>query len=293
MDEARIAISAIVPACQRVRELRETLHRIQSCRPAPAEILVHADGSDSSVLDMVRLEFPTVRLVSSDCLLGPGGSRDRLVREAFHNWIANFDDDSYPLDADYFEAVRQAVEASPDCAVFSAITLHDQDVDPSSTCTVKRSEIPVFSGCGCIYNKTWYERTRGYVPVPVAYGMEEVDLSLQLHALGAVILETPQLRVYHKDPYATPPSDNVLAYSIANIALLGYLRYPVILWPLVPLQLLSRIVWAVRRGWTAGLRQAFCIIPRHLRRYTSYRMPLPALSVLSWLAKRHSPSTST
>lgn len=292
MDESKHAISAIVPACQRVRELRKTLLRIQSCDPAPAEILVHADGSDSSVLAMVQSEFPTVRLVSSVRSLGPGGSRDRLIREAAHTWIANFDDDSYPLDADYFRSALQAVLESPECAVFSAITLHQEPLGTPSIRSDHSSEVPVFSGCGCVYNKAWYERTLGYVPVPVAYGMEEVDLSLQLHALGGVILEAPQLRIYHKDPYATRPSDEVLAYSIANIALLGFLRYPVMLWPMVPFQLLSRILWAVRRGWGSGLWQAVQIIPGHLCRYAGYRAPVPAFKVLTWLLKRHSPSTS-
>lgn len=292
MDESKYAISAIVPACQRVQELRKTLLRIQSCDPPPAEILVHADGSDSNVLAAIRSEFPTVRLVSSVGHLGPGGSRDRLIREARNTWVANFDDDSYPLDPGYFESVAQAVEASPHCAVFSATTLHQDHQIPLPSPSAHHLNVPVFSGCGCVFNKDWYMRTRGYVPIPVAYGMEEVDLSLQLHALGGVILEAPQLRVYHKDPYATRPSDDVLAYSLANIALLGFLRYPVILWPLVPLQLMSRIIWAVRRGWTQGLWRGVSLIPGHLQLYARYRAPVPATKVLSWLLHRHSPPAS-
>lgn len=288
MDESKIAISAIVPACQRVGELRKTLLRIQSCDPPPAEILVHADGSGANVLDLVQSEFPSVRLLLSVCSLGPGGSRDRLIREARHTWIANFDDDSYPLDAGYFGSVLKAVDASPHSAVFSASTFHQDHQIPLPSPSAHHLNVPVFSGCGCVYNKIWYERTRGYVPVPVAYGMEEVDLSLQLHALGGVILEVPRLRVYHKDPYATRPSDDALAYSIANIALLGFLRYPVILWPLVPLQLLSRIVWAVRQGWTQGLWRGVRMIPGHLRLYARYRAPVPATKVISWLLHRHS-----
>ena len=34
-----------------------------------------------------------------------------------------------------------------------------------------------FSGGGCAYRKTRYLEIGGYVPIPTAYGMEEVDLA--------------------------------------------------------------------------------------------------------------------
>lgn len=282
-----IAISAIVPTCHRMDELRKTLRRINDCDPTPSEILVHVDGSHPEVLALLESEFPAVRTVSSIPSLGPGGSRNRLIHEASHPWIANFDDDSFPVDRGYFARIAENISTFPDTAIFSATTVHDETAPPLESPAGIPKKVPVFSGCGCVYNKSWYLKTWGYVPLPVAYGMEEVDLSLQLYALAGKILEIPQLRVFHHDPYAATPSNEVLACSIANIALFGFLRYPVVLWPFVPLQIFSRILWAVRRGWSGGIFSGLTMIPCHLAKYAKYRNPIAATKALSWVRQRH------
>lgn len=281
------SISAIIPAFRRVSELRHTLEQILNCSPAPDEVLVHADGADPAVLKLIQEQFPQIRLSSSQHLLGPGGSRDVLIKAAKCPWVANFDDDSHPIDRDYFLRVAASISSFPQAAILSAITIHSAAAPPGRSTPATR-KIPVFSGCGCVYNKSWYKRTFGYVALPVSYGMEEIDLSLQLYALGGEIVESTQLRVHHHDPYAETPSDSILAYSIANIALLAYLRFPPALWLLVPFQLLSRIIWALRRGWKGGIVRGLLIIPGHLRKYCAHRLPLPAATVLSWLKLRHS-----
>ena len=49
----------------------------------------------------------------------------------------------------------------------------------------------------CVYRRSAFLEAGGYVPLPVAYGMEEVDLALRLHSRGGKILTTPWLRVFH------------------------------------------------------------------------------------------------
>lgn len=265
----------------------ESLERIQACDPPPAETLVHVDGADSSILAALRDRSPTIRVLVSQELVGPGGARSRLIHAASHEWVANFDDDSHPADRDYFARIAQAAERWPKAAVFSAVTVDASGVREDGTSGGTAREVAVFSGCGCVYRKSWFQRTAGYVPVPVAYFVEETDLSLQLRALGGQIIEIPELRICHEGATQQLEDPVRTAHSIANIALLGYLRFPVSLWLLVPCQILSRIGWLIRRGWWKGIGTGLLMIPRHLAKYAGYRKRMPAKTVLSWLAHRH------
>jgi len=265
----------------------ETLEKIRACDPPPAEILVHVDGANPEILAALRDRLPAARVLVSDHLVGPGGARGQLIQAARHEWIANFDDDSHPADSDYFARVSQLAERWPDAAVLSAVTVDASGVREDGVLDGTPAEIAVFSGCGCVFHKSWFQRTAGYAPVPVAYFVEETDLSLQLCAMGGKIIQVPELRIWHEGATQQVEDPVRTAHSLANIALLAFLRFPMTLWPLVPFQILSRIRWLMRRGWRKGIVTGLGMIPRHLAKYAGFRKPVPAQAVLSWLAHRH------
>lgn len=279
-------ISAIVPAYIRVASLLKTLERIRSCTPPPDEILVHADGARSEIIDAIHTHYPAVILLQSSPQVGPGGARNKLIAAAKHELVANFDDDSYPIDTDYFSRIQDAALRLPDAAVFSTLTVAEENAEIKTFGADSSREIPVFSGCGCVFRKSWFLKTGGYVPIPVAYSMEETDMSLRLHALGGRIVEVKQLKVCHYNPLEACPPPITRSYSIANIALLGFLRFPVILWPVIPFQIVSRLFWLLRHGFFEGAIAGLQLLPSHLQKYARYRKVLPAGTVLSWLIAR-------
>ena len=70
--------------------------------PSPQEILVHIDAGDDTTETLLKEFFsPRVRWIQSSTRQGPGGGRNRLIREAKYPLIASFDDDSWPLDPNY------------------------------------------------------------------------------------------------------------------------------------------------------------------------------------------------
>ena len=71
--------------------------------------------------------------------------------------------------------------------------LHEA-IEPDTTAS---EWVADFSGGGCAYRRERYLQTGGYVPLPTAYGMEEVDFGLRLHALGGRVLRSGSLRVFH------------------------------------------------------------------------------------------------
>jgi len=72
----------------------------------------------------VRASFPQLGVIASETSIGPGGGRNKLVSAARNELIASFDDDSYPMDTDYFSRARLLAEAFPDAAVFAASIFH-------------------------------------------------------------------------------------------------------------------------------------------------------------------------
>lgn len=285
MTTARVA--AIVTAHQRSDQLIATLARLHHCAPAPGEILVHVDGNNTACADAVRDRYPHVRVLTSATQVGPGGGRNLMVQAATQPLVASFDDDSYPIDADFFQRVTDLFEMFPDAWVIGGRIFHlHQRIEPP----IARGEWSAdFSGGGCAYRRERYLEVGGYVPLPEAYNMEEVDFALRLHARGGRILGTPWLRIFHDTDLARHGEPEVTSASIANLALLAFLRYPVHLWAIGAGQVLNRIQWLLRNGRQRGVVGGVASIPARAWRHRHHRRPLPSAVIRSYLALRRRP----
>ena len=210
-------ISAIVTAYERVDQTLATLRIIQSCVPSPDEVLVHVDANQVECENAIRDAFPEVRILRSDNHVGPGGGRNKLLNAAQSEFVASFDDDSYPIDSDYFARALTLCNRFPDASVICATLYHSHE--PIALDDQRAQWTADFSGGACIFRRDAFLEAGGYVPLPVAYGMEEVDLAIRLHAQNKKILTTPWLRVFHNTDLKRHGDPGVTAGSIANLAL--------------------------------------------------------------------------
>lgn len=286
-----VSITAIVTAYQRVKQTLATLEKIRGCKPAPEEILVHVDGNQTQCKVAIMEAFPDVKVLFSEESVGPGGGRNKLVGAAKHEVVASFDDDSYPMDADYFTRVMTLFERFPAASILCAATYHQGEAVAPDSRTAKWTSD--FSGGGCVYRRPAFLATTGYVPLSVAYGMEEVDLALRLHAQGGRILWSPWLRVFHDTNLKHHADPQVTAGSIANLVLLTYLRYPPSLWIVGLAQCCTRILWLLRNGRRRGILSGLRMIPQHLRGNRRYQQRVAAGVLRSYLALRHAPIAAT
>jgi len=282
-DAETCQVTAIVPACRRLDKFIETLRQIHRCLPAPAEIIVHVDGGDARIVEAVRAFDPRIQILVSDKLLGPGGARNRLIAAAGNELVANFDDDSFPAQPDYFARVMELAEIFPNAAMFSAAS----QAKEWQNLTFQRIAVP--SGCGCVFRKSWFQRIQGFVPLPIAYAMEEVDIGLQLHALGGMIVHDPMLRVVHDHALPQKVDADTNAHVLANTALFSFLRFPVWLWPVGACSVVNRLVLLLCWGWTAGILEGLRMMPDFLRKHKKYRHEVNSPSILSWLLLKRWP----
>ena len=280
-------VSAIITACRRLDQTLDTLRTIEGCRPPPAEILVHVDGNQAGLAEAIRRGHPAVRVMANDDTIGPGGGRNAMIAAATGEIVASFDDDSYPIDTDYFARVAEIFARVPGASVVGAHVYHrHQTVAPDA----KTAEwVADFSGGGCAYRRADFLVTGGYVPLETAYGMEEVDLALRLHAQGRRVLQSRWLRVFHDTDLVRHAEPGVTAASVANIALLTFLRYPVTMWLVGAGQWLNRIQWLLGHGRRRGVVRGIASIPSTLRRHASARRLVAGAAVRSYLRLRRHP----
>lgn len=274
-----IPVSVVIPTYQRHEALAETLRTLQECRPAPGEILVMIDHGDRETLGSLEAEFPNVGWNEAKQRLGPGGARNILIAKARYPYVVSLDDDSSPIDPDFFADIVGLFEAHPRVGVVAAgAIVHDGEQVPRRTQTM--TSVAEFVGCGAAVRRAAFLETRGYLPLELAYGAEEVDVSLQLLDKGWQILKSETLRVRHRTSRAHQATPEVTSAHIRNTALVGYLRYPFVLWLFVILQVGRRVYWSLRNGRSAGVAHGLGSIPGNLWRHRSLRAPVKVRVIL-------------
>lgn len=282
--ENRIEVSVVIPTWQRKEELAVTLDRIMQCDPLPAEILVHVDAGDIVTGPWLRAVHPDVQLLESEQQVGPGGGRNKLIRAAKEPIVVSFDDDSYPLDTDFFRRIVAVFNAFPQAALLSYSIIHrDEEIIPLSAHAGWTS---MFTGCACAYRRDVFLTLDGYLDLPVAYAAEEADLAIQLYAANQRILCTSWLRVFHNTYRLHHESARVNAGTITNLALLAYVRYPASMWGYAAIQVLNRIRYSIRMGRYAGILTGISRIPGRIWHFRTFRRPVGRSVMKRYLEQR-------
>jgi GT2 family glycosyltransferase len=279
-----VPVSVVIPTYNRALAVLSTLHRIYACDPKPAEVLVHIDATDGVLEAELAKQYPQVRVLTSATRLGPGGGRHRCLLACTMPFAASFDDDSYPVDDDFFSRVEQWFSHHPRAAVMGASIWHRNELSKGRIESLVQT--PSFTGCGHAIRLAAYREVRGYLPRPVAYGMEETDVSLQLFAAGWQIYETRDLRVYHDTELKHHQAPEITSGYVANVGLFAFLNYPVIGWGWGFLQLANIVAFSIRMGRISGLFAGILRIPADCYRNRRYRNPIAWKTVRRFLRFR-------
>jgi GT2 family glycosyltransferase len=282
MTKAPITVG--IPTFGRGMRLQETLEHLAVCRPSPAEIIVHVDQSNGRLERELTRRFPAVIVLSSRQCVGPGGGRHRCILAATQPFFASFDDDSWPVDHDFFADLMVLFEHHPRAAVLAASIYHQREPQPDRTTDVNITTD--YIGCGYAIRTDAYRQTTGHIDRTCPYGIEEVDVAMQLHAIGWTILHSRRLRVFHDTQLSHHQRADVIAGTVQNVALRAFLRYPVSLWPRALFQLANIVLFMIKHRRFDGLGSGLWGIPSTLSRYASQRRRIPAAKLRSYFNAR-------
>ena len=279
-----VPVGVVVPTYDRGLAVLSTLGRIYACDPRPTEMFVHVDAADGILEGELARRFPEVSVLTSQTRLGPGGGRHRCLLACKVPYAVSFDDDSYPVDVDFFSQVVNLFSTHPRAAIFAANIWHRGAAPIAITdCLIRTS---IFTGCGYAIRLSAYREVRGYLPRPVAYGMEETDLSLQLFAAGWEIYDAGRLRVFHDTELAHHNSPEIVSGYVANVGLYAFLHYPISGWYRGFLQVANVVVFSVRMGRIRGLCSGLVRIPLDCYRNRLHRNPIAWQTVRRFLQFR-------
>jgi GT2 family glycosyltransferase len=284
-----LPITVGIPTYQRGDRVLQVLQHLQACDPVPAEILVFLDAGDAALENRIREAFPAVIILASAERIGPGGGRHRMLQAATQPWLVSLDDDSWPVDVDFFARLQRHTEGADDVAVLGAVIYHQGQEMPVLANWVRT--VSDYTGCGHAMRVAAYRGISGYVDRPNAYGLEERDVALQFHGAGWRVCRCGDLRVFHDTRLIHHKKPAVVAATIENAALLAWLRYPVVLWPYGLLQFANVICFMIASGRLGGILRGVLNTPLEIWHHRHLRTPLPVAKVFSYLRLRHQPST--
>jgi len=262
----------IIPTYNRGVAVCSILEKIQKCDPKPAEIWVHIDLADGILERELNRRFPKVGILTSPRRLGPGGGRHRCLQACTTPYAVSFDDDSYPIDTDFFSSVELLFSENPRVAIFGASIWHRHE--PAKDRTEGLVSSPSYIGCGYAIRLAAYRQVRGYLPRPVPYGMEENDLSLQLFGADWHIYESGSLRVFHDTDLKHHNSPEITSGTITNVGVCAFLHYPVVGWGWGLLQVANIVLCSIRKGRIRGILSGIHNIPGDCYRSRRYRKPI-------------------
>jgi GT2 family glycosyltransferase len=263
----------IIPTFNRGFAVISVIERLHVCDPPPQAILIHIDLNDGRLEAEIKRRFPDVVVLTSPIRCGPGGGRHRCLLACDTPYAVSFDDDSYPVDQDFFAAVERLFQEHPEVALLEASVWHRNE--PVKPRTASLRPIPTYIGCGYAIRVEVYRAMRGHLDRPVPYGMEELDLALQLFVAGRQMMIAEELRVFHDTELKHHQAAEITAGSIANVALYGFIHYPIGAWALVVAQLGSKVFYCLRKGRFGGILTGLLQIPGDCYRNRKHRKPVP------------------
>jgi GT2 family glycosyltransferase len=267
-----VPVTATVTAYVRAEQTIETIKNILRCQPAPDQVLVHVDAGMQDCAAAIRAAFSDIPIIVSSQSVGPGGGRNKLMAAARNELVANFDDDSYPYDLDFFGRALRLFELFPKASVIGAEVIHPHETIPVEQQAI--SEAASFSGGAVVFRRKDLMTAGGYIPLPIAYGAEEEDISLRLFEAGKTILFSPWLRVFHNNTLDHHKDSAINAHVIATIGMLAFLRYPKRHWIYGLGQVANRIWWCARSGRRRGILRGLALLPVQAMKYRALRAPV-------------------
>jgi glycosyltransferase involved in cell wall biosynthesis len=246
-----MTFSVMITTRNRCADLRRTGERLLKLNPQPLEILVCADGCTDDTVAMVRHEFPSFTLFENSPSQGSVSARDKLLRFAKGDVVVSLDDDSYPVNDDFFSQLIPIMEAHPEAAVITFPELRNDNVFASAN---KRPSSPghyasAYPNCAAAMWREFYLEQPGF-PKFFIHMYEETDYGLQCYSGRAAVWFEPSLVIRHHLSSAQRQPVQRHHQNARNELWSVWLRCP---WPQLPAVSLFRIWRQFRYACSEGL----------------------------------------
>jgi GT2 family glycosyltransferase len=251
-----LRIAVTITTHNRREELERTLDQIGRLNPAPDAILVCADGCRDGTVEFLREKHPQVRVIVHETSRGSIPSRNELAESADCDVFVSLDDDSYPIDFDFVQRVRELFERHPRLGV--AAFAQRSDEFPESLIATHFGE-PSFTGSfansGAAIRRDMFINLGGY-PDFFFHAYEEPDFALRCVAASWQVRFEPTLIIRHH--FTTAQRNEIRTHHrhARNECWSVLLRCPGLLLPVVcGFRAVRQLGYAASRGFSWFVRE--------------------------------------
>ena len=281
-----LRIAVTITTHNRLQELERTLDRIARLSPAPDGILVCADGCRDDTVALLREKHSNVRVIVHESARGSVPSRNELAESAACDVLVSLDDDSYPVDSDFVQRVRELFGRHPRLAV--AAFAQRSDEFPESLTKPDFGE-PCFTGSfansGAAIRRCVFAELGGY-PDFFFHAYEEPDFALRCVASGWQVRFEPSLIVRHHFTKTQRNEIRTHHRHARNECWSVLLRCPMPQMPLVAgFRALRQFGYAASRGLSWAVREPawWWQSIGGISRCLAARNPIPWRSYVAWM----------
>jgi GT2 family glycosyltransferase len=261
-------VSFVIATYNRRRVLAETLgHLRPGAHGVPTETLVVDNASTDGLGEMLRRDFPWVRLIELPRNEGPC-AKNHAVAVAAAPFVFFLDDDSHPVGDTVARAVAR-LEADPALAVATCrVELPDGRRESSAFPNV-------FIGCGALLRRDVLQAAGG-LPRDFFMAAEEYDTSFRILAAGYDVRTFPDLLVHHGKTPVARQGGRTSRLDVRNNLLTFTRRFPApfsriyareLIWRYWRLARGNRRTGAFLRGMIGGLARVLAARVRREPRY--------------------------
>ena len=141
------------PHLDRGSAVVSVLKKVLACDPQPAEIWVHIDQNDGVLERHLMERFPGIHSLTSAGRLGPGGGRHRCLLACGAPYAVSLDDNSWPVDADFFAAIEPLFSSYPSAAIFGASIWHRAEAEIAGAVSFAGSRATSDAATPCVWRR--------------------------------------------------------------------------------------------------------------------------------------------
>ena len=251
MDDHKPLVTVNILSFNRKEELRNTLTKVYEQDYNNIEIIVVDNASSDGSPEMVKEEFPNVKLIRMGKNVGIAGWNEGF-KAANGEYVLVLDDDSYPI----FDTIRVGIARlikNTNVAIIACNVVPSSDYGLQASNNLEELEKPVnnFVGCGAIIRKSVFSLLGGFKKELFLY-FHEVEYSIRVVDAGWEIIYCPTSVIIHNLAFSNRQYDKnwidnrKVYYDIRNLLFIIYLHFSFSKsWPLFFRILLGRITFGI------------------------------------------------
>lgn len=220
--------SAVLTSFNKREDVRKNLRSLLAQVEPFQEIIVVDNASKDGTIEMVRTEFPSVRLiVMPDPSYGACETFNIGFSSAQAPFIAILDDDIV-LPPDWLKRLFDRFEQEPETTAMISTKVIEPEMPQSYIDAPAVNEIrymSTFRGCGTLSKAEVIRRAGWYDERFFIYGNER-DLAARVLGLGYRILQFPPVVTQHGTPFGMKKGARSLYYHVRNFWLVMFKHAP-------------------------------------------------------------------